>query len=93
MIDIKLVPHPMKARAHRGGFEDSMATMTLIQESWDSVIEWACKLQPDIDPEIVRSNITVDTVFSNDIRNGWAHTRTVAVVGYGVIGYVDWKTP
>lgn len=91
--DIELTTHNIRAREHRGGFEESMETSCVIPGSIEGIEAWIAKVRPEIDSEIVRANLTIDTTFSNDIRNGWLWTRTVSVEGHGPVGYIDWKTP
>lgn len=91
--DIELTVQKIRAREHRGTLEDALKTQTVIPGTIEGVEEWIKKIHPEIDIELIRDNLTIETYSTVDRRTGWMWTRNVSVEGYGVIGQIDWKTP
>lgn len=91
--DIELTVQKIRAREHRGTLEDALKTQTVIPGTIEGVEEWVKKIHPEIDIELIRDNLTIETYSTVDRRTGWMWTRNVSVEGYGVIGQIDWKTP
>lgn len=77
----------MKIRLHRGGYDESMATIKQIQPTLEAVVGY---VQTDLPVASIRDGFGRVEVkpYGYDERNGW-DTHVVMVHGYGVFAFTD----
>jgi hypothetical protein len=70
----------MKARKHRGGFAESMATMKAIPATLDAVAEYF---------EVPVNQIYIPIYYGQDNREGWGSKTRLVSSKHGVLGMIS----
>lgn len=79
----------MKFREHRGGYDDSMATLVELPDR-AALVEHVDNLHACFIHPYDFSKMQVEPYYmQRDTRCGWKETYIVVLPGYGPIGYTD----